>query len=148
MTENEHARIAREAKRAHANALGIDDAFVARMVDLFYARIRDDAVLGPIFAAHVVDWGPHLDRMNQFWRSVLFNSGEFGGNPMAKHVAIPELERGQFEHWLALFDATLAEIGSDDARAHVHARARTIASSLLNAVLVHRDGGLGLSDRL
>ena len=78
MTENEHARIAREAKRAHANALGIDDAFVARMVDLFYARIRDDAVLGPIFAAHVVDWGPHLDRMNQFWRSVLFNSGEFG----------------------------------------------------------------------
>lgn len=148
MIENEHARLAREAKRAQADQLGIDAAFVGRMVDTFYARIRDDAVLGPIFAAHVADWSTHLDRMNRFWRSVLFNSGEFRGNPMAKHVALPELDRDQFERWLALFDATLRDLGSDDARDHVYGRARTIASSLLNAVLVHRNGMLKATDPL
>ena len=102
-------------------------------------------VLGPIFVAHVAEWASHLERMNRFWRSVLFSSGEFDGNPMPKHVAIPNLERAQFARWLELFDETLGEIGSPAARALVVERARNIANSLLNAVVVHRDGGLGLA---
>lgn len=145
MNESDHARAARAAKREHAQSLGIDDAFVARMVELFYAKIRDDAMLGPIFAAHIVDWAPHLERMNRFWRSVLFSSGEFNGNPMLKHVVIPDLNRAQFARWLELFGETLGEIGTAEARTLVLERARNIANSLLNAVVVHRDGGLGLA---
>jgi len=145
MNVSEYARAARAAKRDHASSLGINDAYVERMVDLFYGRIRADAMLGPIFAEHVVEWKLHLERMNRFWRSVLFSSGEFDGNPMPKHVAIPNLERAHFARWLELFDETLGEIGSPAARALVVERARNIANSLLNAVVVHRDGGLGLA---
>lgn len=145
MIESEHARTARAAKRAHAASLGIDEAYVGRMVDAFYDKIRADAVLGPIFVAHVAEWASHLERMNRFWRSVLFNSGEFNGNPMPTHVAIPNLDRTQFTRWLELFDETLGEIGSPAARTLVLGRARNIANSLLNAVVVHRDGGLGLA---
>jgi len=145
MNESEHAHAARTAKRDRALSIGIDDAFIARMIDLFYSKISDDAVLGPIFAAHIADWTPHLERMNRFWRSVLFSSGEFAGNPMLKHIAIPNLDRAQFEHWLDLFDETLAEIGRPEARALIVGRARNIANSLLNAVVIHRDRGLGLA---
>ena len=150
MNESEHARAARAAKRDHAASLGVDDAFISRMIDRFYGMIRADAVLGPIFAAHVADWTPHLESMNRFWRSVLFSSGEFNGNPMLKHVVIPDLDRAQFARWLDLFDETLREIGTPEAHDLILARARNIANSLLNAVIVHREGGLGLakSDQL
>lgn len=105
---SQHARLAREDKRRQAEALRIDDSFIARMVDAFYAKVREDPVLGPIFAAHVVDWTPHFTQMNRFWRSVLFSSGEFAGNPVAKHAVIPDLNRAEFACWLALFDATWA----------------------------------------
>ena len=145
MNASRHALAARSAKRDHAASLGVDDEFVARMVDLFYARIRSDEVLGPIFEAHVADWAPHLESMNRFWRSILFSSGEFNGNPMLKHVVIPDLHREEFARWLDLFDATLTKIGSAEARALVMERARSVANSLLNAVVVHRERGLGLA---
>jgi hemoglobin len=145
MTATQHATAARDAKRRHAEALGIDEAFVARMIERFYAKVRQDDVLGPIFAAHVVDWTPHLVQMNRFWRSVLFSSGEFAGNPMLKHVVIPDLSRADFARWLTLFEETLGEIGTDAARDHVIERARNIANSLLSAAIVHRGGGLGPS---
>lgn len=144
MNESQHVHDARATRCAHALSLGVDDAFIEMMVDRFYGKIRGDAMLGPIFAAHVSEWAPHLERMKGFWRSVLFSSGEFNGNPMLKHVAIPDLDRRQFAQWLALFDETLLEIGTAAARTLVLERARNIANSLLNAVMVHRERGLGL----
>ena len=97
---------ARARKLARADALGIDAAFIDRLVETFYARIREDAVLGPIFAARIADWPPHLARMKQFWGAVLRESGGFTGNPMQKHVAIPRIEQAEFDRWLSLFEAT------------------------------------------
>ena len=34
---------------------GIDEPMIAQLVDRFYARVRDDAVLGPVFAARTDD---------------------------------------------------------------------------------------------
>ena len=99
---SQHARLAREDKRRQAGAIGIDDGFISLLVDAFYAKVRKDPVLGPIFAAPVADWTPHLAQMNRFWRSVLFSSGEFAGNPVAKHAVIPDLNRAEFACWLAL----------------------------------------------
>jgi hemoglobin len=41
---------------------GIDEAMIERLVRDFYARVRDDAVLGPVFTANIDDWEPHLQR--------------------------------------------------------------------------------------
>ncbi|MFC7538075.1 group III truncated hemoglobin [Sphingomonas sp. GCM10030256] len=124
--------------------MGIDGLFVSELVERFYERIRGDALLGPIFADRISDWPVHLEQMKRFWRSVLFSSGEFFGSPMAKHVTIAGLDRSHFVHWLNLFRQTLRELGGEDAREHVEAKARIIATSLLNGIIIHRGGGLGL----
>lgn len=138
-----HAAAARERKRADAAAIGIDEAFVDRFVESFYGRIRDDALLGPIFGARITDWPAHLGRMKTFWRSILMNSGEFSGNPMQKHLAIAGLGESHFAHWLELFYATLRELEEDPAATHlVGTRARMIADSLLTGIAM-RENGLG-----
>lgn len=135
---------ARQAKRDAAEALGVDDRFVSEFVERFYATIQGDELLGPIFAERIVDWPEHLDRMKSFWRSILFNSGEFSGNPMVKHMVIPGLEERHFAHWLTLFYATLRSMeGNPDATSLVAARARSIADSLLTGIAVRRDGLTG-----
>ena len=50
-----------------AGRTGIDEAMIERLVRGFYARIREDELLGPIFAARIADWEPHLQRMFAFW---------------------------------------------------------------------------------
>lgn len=146
MTATEsHAAQAREAKRTAAAAIGIDDRFVSDLVEQFYDSVRDDTMLGPIFAERIGNWPNHLKQMKRFWRSILFSSGEFFGSPMAKHVAIPGLDRDHFLRWLELFHSTLDDLGPASASTHVYEKARSIAASLLNGIRIHRDGTLGLS---
>ena len=136
-----HALVARAAKRDAALAIGIDDLFISNLVDRFYDSVRDDDLLGPIFAARISDWPTHLGRMKSFWGSILHNSGTYSGNPMLKHLAIPGLDRSHFDRWLTLFRTTLADLTRDPAAApHVEERARMIATSLLNGIVINRDG--------
>jgi hemoglobin len=136
-----HAAAARARKKAEAEAIGIDDEFIAGFVERFYARIREDDLLGPIFAGRIADWGWHLDRMKRFWRSIMHNSGEFSGNPMAKHLALPGLEERHFAHWLELFYATLRELEQHpQATGLVAMRARMIADSLLTGIAMQGSG--------
>ena len=140
-----HALNARKKKRAQAAELGIDEAFVSKLVESFYRKIRQDTLLGPIFAGRIDNWPEHLARMKAFWRSVLFNSGEFSGNPMLKHIAISGLTEAHFAHWLALFYETLREIEPQpEATEHVGNRARLIADSLLTGIATRRDGIAGV----
>lgn len=134
----------RADKREAAEAIGVDARFIDDLVEAFYARIRDDALLGPIFAERIADWPSHLDRMKAFWRSILHNSGEFSGNPMARHLAIPGLELRHFSRWLDLFYDTLRATESRSAATElVGGRARMIADSLLTAITMRRDGLAG-----
>lgn len=136
-----HALAARARKRDAAIHVGIDDAYISAFVDRFYDRVRQDKLLGPIFAQRIHDWPAHLDRMKAFWRSVLHNSGEFAGNPMLKHMIIPGLEARHFAHWLSLFYETLRELEPDPAATQtVGGRARLIADSLLTGIETRRQG--------
>lgn len=134
----------RADKRAAAEQVGVDSRFIDDLVEAFYAKIREDGLLGPIFAERIGDWPMHLARMKAFWRSVLHNSGEFSGNPMLKHIAIPGLEVRHFAHWLDLFYETLRDAEVHRAATElVGARARIIADSLLTAISMRRDGLAG-----
>ena len=134
----------RAEKRAAAEQIGVDADFIDHLVETFYEKVRDDELLSPIFAERISDWPPHLSRMKAFWRSVLHNSGEFSGNPMLKHLAIPGLRLGHFARWLELFYETLREAEGDDAAATlVGSRARMIADSLLTGIEMRRNGLAG-----
>ena len=108
---------------------GITEAMIERLVRGFYAKVRADEVLGPIFEARIADWEPHLQQMFAFWSSVALMSGRYHGTPMVKHIRLP-VDAGHFDRWLALFEATARDVCPPQAVAHFMERAQRIASSL------------------
>lgn len=115
--------------------LGVDEAAIHRLVHGFYAKVRRDALLGPIFDSRIADWNDHLERMCRFWSSVATMSGAYHGNPMAKHVALP-IDTVHFDRWLELFEATAAETCAPAAAGYFVERARRIARSFELAIAV------------
>lgn len=126
---------------------GIDEAMVDRLVRGFYAKVRDDPVLAPVFEARIGDWEPHLERMCAFWSSVALMSGRYHGRPTEKHLPLP-VDATHFDRWLALFEATAAEVCPPAAAEHFVGRARRIAESLELAVAGHRGVLLRRGERL
>lgn len=108
---------------------GLDEAILRTLVHRFYDRVRADEVLGPVFAARITDWGPHLERMVTFWSSVALMTGRYHGAPMPKHLPLP-VEREHFDRWLDLFRQTAHELCPPAGAAWVIERAERIASSI------------------
>lgn len=121
-------RRAAAVEQARADT-GIDEAMIARLVDGFYERVRADPLLGPVFAARVADWEPHLEQMRLFWSSVALSSGVYQGRPMPKHLPLP-VDARHFDRWLELFEATARALCPPVAADHFIERARRIAESL------------------
>lgn len=80
---------------------------ISRVVAVFYARVRGDAVLGPVFAAHVRDWTAHEEKITRFWASAILFERSYDGNPMQVHLQAGNVKAAHFTHWLELFDAVL-----------------------------------------
>ncbi len=125
---------------------GIDTAMIRRLVTAFYARAREDALLGPVFGAHIVEWDAHLARMCSFWASVALMSGSYHGNPMGRHLGLP-VDAQHFDRWLALFEETAAEVCPPAAADHFIERARRIAQSLELGIASVRGIRLGRGQR-
>lgn len=141
MTITTYAERARARKTKEASSMGIDDLLISQLVERFYEGIRVHELLGPIFEERIADWGPHLARMKDFWRSIAIESGRFSGNPMAKHIAIPELTPAHFAAWLTLWDETVSDVVKNEAAAALfHDRARRIATSLQTGIALHNGG--------
>ncbi|MBV8550563.1 MAG: group III truncated hemoglobin [Acidobacteriaceae bacterium] len=111
-----------------------EDAIVD-LVDRFCGKIRNDHVLGPIFAQAIgADWKPHLAKMNAFWSSVLLASGTYKGNPMVAHLQLPRLTQHHFERWLYLWHETAAGLCSDNVASLFVRKAQMIGERLLHAI--------------
>jgi hemoglobin len=118
----------------------ITEASIRLLVDAFYARVRVDSTLGPIFARALTgDWEPHLQKMVAFWSSVMLTSGRYKGNPVVRHLAIPGMTPELFTHWLILFDASCRELFDDGVRAAFRGKAERIAESLKLALFYRPD---------
>ena len=125
---------------------GIDEAMIERLVHAFYADVRADPLLGPVFAAIVADWTPHLAQMCAFWSSVVLMTGRYHGRPMDKHLPLP-VDAAHFDRWLALFEETAAEVCPPVAAGHFIERARRIAQSLELGVALSAGARLRLGER-
>lgn len=125
---------------------GITESMIERLVRGFYAKVRADAVLAPIFEARILDWEPHLQQMCAFWSSVALMSGRYHGSPMVKHLPLP-IDADHFDRWLALFEVTAREICPPEAEAHFVERARRIAASLELGIAGGQGVLLGIGER-
>lgn len=112
---------------------GLDEGVLEQLVRRFYAKVRRDAELGPIFSSRIHDWEPHLERMTAFWSSVALMTGRYHGAPVARHVGLP-ITWEHFERWLTLFRQTARETCPPAGAEHVIERAEMIARSLDFAV--------------
>jgi len=99
-------------------------------------RVRADARLGPIFAAHVDDWDAHSERLTDFWSSLMLGCGRYKGNPFGMHQPFAdELDVALFERWLELWTITTAEQFAPDLAAEFQRKARRVAESLKAGLL-------------
>ncbi len=103
---------------------------VSQLVHAFYAKVRQDEVLGPIFNAQVHDWDHHLVTLVNFWSSILRGSGSYTGTPMQKHAAMAHLDEALFKRWLALFDETTKQQANEAMGRRATTSAQRIAQSL------------------
>ena len=127
----------------------ISEMALAQLIPAFYARVRKDPLIGPIFngAIEHEQWPEHLKTLQAFWSSVMLGSGRYEGRPLPVHIALgPALTPAAFERWLALWHETTGDLLAPAAAAAFQAKARLIAESLILGIDFHRErqsGGAG-----
>jgi len=110
---------------------GITEQRLKALVDLFYSRVRQDPLIGPVFNGAIGDWTEHLDKLQAFWSSVMLTSGRYKGRPLPAHIKHGEaITPAAFARWLALWREATAEVLPPAAAAAMQEKAARIAESL------------------
>lgn len=80
------------------------------LVHTFYAEVRKDDLLGPIFNKIIPEdhWPAHLDKLADFWEGALLGVSKFRGNPIKAHQDADAktgntIEQVHFARWLHLW---------------------------------------------
>jgi hemoglobin len=108
----------------------IGEDTIHALVHGFYAKVRKDEAIGPIFNRVIGDdWDAHLAKMCDFWSSVMRMTGRYHGNPMMAHIRLKMVRPEHFQRWLALFGETARELCEPDVAALFVGRAENIAKS-------------------
>ena len=118
----------------------VNEDSIRLLVHGFYDAVRRDDVIGPIFLHKIAPdrWPFHLNRMCDFWSSVLLRSGRYHGQPLPPHLHLPDLSDIHFARWLGLFRTTAREVFDDADAKIVIATAERIAQSFRIAVTIRR----------
>jgi hemoglobin len=120
--------------------LPLTDEALTQLVETFYARIRADALLGPIFNDAIGDWPEHLDKLAAFWSSVMLTTGRYKGQPVPAHMKHRDrINPALFNRWLALWRVTTDELMEPSAAAALQEKAARIAQSLQLAMFFRLD---------
>ena len=113
-------------------------AEIETLVNSFYERVRSDEVLGFIFdRVAQTNWEAHLPKMYAFWETVMFRSGGFTGNPLAAHaklVALTDMGRDKFDHWLKLFCGTVDDLFVGEHADHIKNCAADMANVIFSRI--------------
>ncbi len=110
----------------------ITEADINKVVRAFYADVRRDDLLGPVFATkiHDEDWESHMLHIADFWSSIFLKTGRYNGNPMQKHASLSQITPEHFRRWLSLFAQTLNDTVTPEQASKFYAMAERIGSSL------------------
>lgn len=111
----------------------ISEETIHQMVHEFYTEVRADPCLGPIFERRLDgQWPGHLERMCDFWSSVLLASGRFWGNPRETHSTLSNsgVRPAHFERWLYLFKGVIGRLFVEEAAKDIYLRAERMRNVL------------------
>jgi hemoglobin len=120
----------------------IDEQALTILVETFYARVREDDLIGPVFNNAIADWPEHLEKLQSFWSSVMLTSGRYKGRPLPAHVRHADsISPASFERWLGLWRETTESLFAAGPAAALQDKAERIAESLSLGIAFHRDSG-------
>ena len=119
----------------------VTEDHIAAVVTAFYAKVRRDPALAPVFAGTIADkdWPAHLSKIRDFWSSVMRKTGRYRGNPFGAHVRVEGIKPELFDRWLRLFKETCFERLAPEAAEALYGKAVMIGDSL-KAGLFFRPG--------
>ncbi|MBV9490191.1 MAG: group III truncated hemoglobin [Verrucomicrobia bacterium] len=88
---------------------------LARLLRHFYADVRQDPLIGPIFNAQITNWSEHLAIIASFWETLLGAARTYSGPMPMMHLPLG-LQPEHFERWLFLWQANCrAQLPADAA---------------------------------
>lgn len=109
---------------------------IRELVDQFYDCVRTDELLGPIFLKILGDdWSAHLDRISEFWATVMLGTRNFHGNVYATHMKLMNIEPQHFQRWLGLFEESANRMFETEPANRFLFMARRVAASLQSGFL-------------
>ena len=118
-------------------------ADIITSVDAFYADVRADPLIGPVFLARfgTDGWSDHLAQMYQFWDTLLFHNPGYKGSPFRKHASLP-IEKRHFDRWVELFVATIDARFAGPVAEDAKQRARILGLTFESKLRHLRAGGI------
>lgn len=109
------------------------------LVDDFYAKIREDELLGNIFNSVIQDrWPDHLDKMYRFWQTVLLSEHTYHGSPFVPHAGLP-VSQAHFDRWLALFGESVDGLFKGEKADRAKWQGERMAEMFLSKIEYYRD---------
>lgn len=118
---------------------------VRKLVDIFYAKIRKDDLLGDIFNSHIAEneWETHLEKLTDFWETNLFGVPRFKGNPTKKHLQVDQnlqynVSQEHFGRWLQLWFETINNLFQGERAIRAKEAARKMAHGQFMAIYMNR----------
>ena len=111
------------------------EAEISALMTRFYAEIRRDPALGPVFEGAIgqdpAAWEKHEAKIASFWRQALgIERRGYQGNPMMTHAANPSVTPKHFPLWINLFERCAAEELRPEAAARIVKLAKRIGDGL------------------
>jgi hemoglobin len=118
----------------------ITEEAIGELVEAFYAKVRLDPLIGPVFNAAIHDWDEHLPTLQAFWSSVMLGTGRYKGRPLPAHLKHGDaISPEAFARWLQLWRETTAELFDPAPASAFQDKAERIAESLSLGIAFHRD---------
>jgi hemoglobin len=110
---------------------------IEKLVNLFYEKVKKDITISHFFKDDF-HWDKHLEIMYKFWENVVFYTGSYSGNPMAKHFEIhakTPLSMKDFHKWTKLFNESVDELFYGEKADLIKLKASNIATVMQMQIL-------------
>jgi hemoglobin len=104
---------------------------ITQLVYGFYADVRKDPLLGPVFEKALGDrWDAHLQRLVDFWSTVALGARSFRGDVFGKHMALEGVTPAHFAAWVELWQHHTHRLFAPDTARELQVAAHGIARNL------------------
>ena len=116
-----------------------DNASITRLVHGFYADVRADPLLGPVFDGAIgARWDAHLARMVDFWCTVALGARRYRGDVFAPHMRLQGVTPAHFAAWTRLWARHTEDLFDADTARQLQQAAHGIARKLFHGYFGQR----------